>query len=140
MTAGTHPAWTLSIRQPRDLGACRVIAPTGPYSGCGHRVTTHGPITVSRPAAGRIAVSGTPADCVRLALHHLAPDAKWVLSGINTGGNLGIGRASFRHCGGGARGRLARSARDRAVAVHRPRTSGRLGPHGQVGATMSFAA
>ncbi len=76
-------------RAARELGDCRVIAPTGPVSGCGHRVTTHGPITVSRPAADRIAVSGTPADCVRLALHHLAPEARWVLSGINAGGNLG---------------------------------------------------
>jgi 5'-nucleotidase len=73
----------------QGLGECRVIAPVGPYSGCGHRVTTHGPITISRPAAGRIAVAGTPADCVRLALHHLAPQTTWVLAGINMGGNLG---------------------------------------------------
>ncbi|MFI5456749.1 MAG: 5'/3'-nucleotidase SurE [Isosphaerales bacterium] len=72
-----------------DLGQCRVIAPSGPLSGCGHRVTTHGPITVTRPAADRLAVAGTPADCVRLALHHLAPELSWVLAGINSGGNLG---------------------------------------------------
>jgi 5'-nucleotidase len=34
-------------------------------------------------------VAGTPVDCVRLALHHLAPETGWVLSGINPGGNLG---------------------------------------------------
>ena len=72
-----------------DLGQCRVIAPSGPLSGCGHRVTTHGPITVTRPAADILAVAGTPADCVRLALHHLAPELSWVLAGINSGGNLG---------------------------------------------------
>jgi 5'-nucleotidase len=71
------------------LGRCAVIAPIGPLSGCGHRVTTHGPITVTRPAADKLAVAGTPADCVRLALHHLAPELSWVLAGINSGGNLG---------------------------------------------------
>jgi 5'-nucleotidase len=71
------------------LGRCRVIAPSGPLSGCGHRVTTHGPILIERRGEDRLAVEGTPADCVRLALHHLAPDFSWVLSGINAGGNLG---------------------------------------------------
>jgi 5'-nucleotidase len=72
-----------------DLGQCRVIAPSGPLSGCGHRVTTHGPISITRPAPDILAVGGTPADCVRLALHHLAPELSWVLAGINSGGNLG---------------------------------------------------
>ena len=40
-------------------------------------------------AAGRFAVAGTPADCVRVGLHDLAKPADWVLSGINAGGNLG---------------------------------------------------
>ncbi len=34
-------------------------------------------------------MSGTPADCVRLALDHLLPQPQWVISGINAGGNLG---------------------------------------------------
>lgn len=71
------------------LGACRVVAPSGPYSGCGHRVTTHEPIAVRVGPAGEQIVDGTPADCVRLALHHLASDVTWFLSGINSGGNLG---------------------------------------------------
>jgi 5'-nucleotidase len=79
-----------------DLGQCRVIAPIGPQSGCGHRVTTHGPIVVTRPAADVLAVAGTPADCVRLALHHLAPEPSWVIAGINAGGNLG---ADVHHSG-----------------------------------------
>ena len=36
-----------------------------------------------------MSVAGTPADCVRLALHHLVPRPSWVLAGINAGGNLG---------------------------------------------------
>lgn len=71
------------------LGRCVVVAPTGPFSGCGHRVTTHGPIAVTPRGEDRLAVEGTPADCVRLALHHLVPGFTWVLSGINAGGNLG---------------------------------------------------
>jgi 5'-nucleotidase len=74
----------------RSLGDCRVIAPEEAQSGCGHRVTTHGPILLRRPNAHCIAVSGTPADCVRLALYQLAPGVDWVLSGINAGGNLGM--------------------------------------------------
>ena len=71
------------------MGRCFVVAPIGPISGCSHRVTTHGSIEVSRPAEGYLSVAGTPADCVRLALHHLAPRPSWVLAGINAGGNLG---------------------------------------------------
>lgn len=71
------------------LGKQFVVAPMGPYSGCGHRVTTNQPIAIADRGDGRIAIDGTPADCVRLALHHLVPGVSWVLSGINAGGNLG---------------------------------------------------
>jgi 5'-nucleotidase len=49
-------------------------------------------------AAGpnRYRVEGTPADCVRIALAHLVPDAGLVVSGINAGGNLG---ADVHHSG-----------------------------------------
>ena len=71
------------------LGRCRLVAPIGPVSGCGHRVTT-AHRSRSRPLGeDRVAVDGTPADCVRLALDHLTPGVDWVLSGINAGGNLG---------------------------------------------------
>src|SRR5207237_5427409 len=58
-------------------------------AGCSHRVTTDEPLRVEQRAAKQYAVAGTPADCVRLGLLQIAPDAKWVLSGINLGGNLG---------------------------------------------------
>src|SRR5258708_2791315 len=66
-----------------------VVAPLNALSGCSHRVTTEGPIRIERRQLAHYAVDGTPADCVRVALHHLAPDTAWVLSGINAGGNLG---------------------------------------------------
>ena len=71
------------------LGRCRLVAPAGPVSGCGHRVTTGAPIAITPVGEDRFAVDGTPADCVRLALDHLTPGVDWVLSGINAGGNLG---------------------------------------------------
>jgi 5'-nucleotidase len=73
----------------RQLGDVVVVAPADCHSGGGHRVTTHAPIRALETAAARFAVHGTPADCVRVALHGLAPDADWVLAGINAGGNLG---------------------------------------------------
>ncbi|MEO6807919.1 MAG: 5'/3'-nucleotidase SurE [Isosphaeraceae bacterium] len=72
------------------LGEIQVIAPSGPQSGCGHTVTAHRPIQVRHQPDGAIGVEGTPADCVRLAVHHLAPGVDWVISGINAGGNLGV--------------------------------------------------
>jgi 5'-nucleotidase len=72
-----------------QLGTPVVVAPAEALSGCSHRVTTDLPLRVERRGPSRHAVAGTPADCVRVALHRLVPDAAWVLSGINAGGNLG---------------------------------------------------
>lgn len=72
------------------LGTLTWIAPHTHLSGCGHRVTTDGPIRISAKAERRWAVEGTPADCVRVALAKLAPEIDWVLSGMNHGGNLGV--------------------------------------------------
>ncbi|MBW3625608.1 MAG: 5'/3'-nucleotidase SurE [Armatimonadetes bacterium] len=71
------------------LGERIIVAPSLHLSGCSHQVTTHRPLRVVRHGENRYAVDGTPADCVRVALHRLVPDADWVLSGINQGGNLG---------------------------------------------------
>jgi 5'-nucleotidase len=72
-----------------SLGEPIVVAPVETLSGCSHRVTTSEPIRLGQRRPGWFAVEGTPADCVRLGLHDVAPDAAWVLSGINAGGNLG---------------------------------------------------
>lgn len=73
-----------------------VVAPESPWSGCGHTLTTGRSFAVTQRAPGEWAVAGTPADCVRAALTHLAPGAQAVLSGINHGGNLGFDV----HCSG----------------------------------------
>lgn len=77
-------------RAVEGLGTARVVAPLAAESGCGHRVTTHEHLHATYHEGEVVAVSGTPADCVRLAMHHLAPDVSWVLAGINAGGNLGV--------------------------------------------------
>ncbi len=71
------------------LGRVEWIAPLHHHSGCGHTVTTHRVLEVHERSSG-LAVDGTPADCVRLGLHHLLPKVDWVISGINEGGNLGV--------------------------------------------------
>lgn len=71
------------------LGRRSVVAPLHHASGCAHAVTTSGPIAIQRQSEGGVAVKGSPADCVRIALSRLEPDLDWVVSGINEGGNLG---------------------------------------------------
>ncbi|VEP17852.1 putative 5'-nucleotidase [Hyella patelloides LEGE 07179] len=66
-----------------------IVAPKVQHSGCGHQVTTHRGIHVEKRASVAYSVDGTPADCTRVAIHQLASNTKWVLSGINAGGNLG---------------------------------------------------
>jgi 5'-nucleotidase len=78
------------------LGEPTVVAPADHLSGCSHQVTTGQPIRVEARGAGRHAVRGTPADCVRVGLHRLTPEVDWVLSGVNAGGNLG---ADVHHSG-----------------------------------------
>ncbi|MEM9804318.1 MAG: 5'/3'-nucleotidase SurE [Cyanobacteria bacterium P01_D01_bin.56] len=65
-----------------------VVAPDQHLSGCSHQINRGGPIAVVQQTDHRYAISGTPADCTRVA-RHLYPTLDWVLSGINDGGNLG---------------------------------------------------
>ncbi|MBD2663445.1 stationary-phase survival protein SurE [Richelia sinica FACHB-800] len=67
-----------------------IAAPQDHQSGCGHQVTTHRPINLQRRSDFEYAIAGTPADCVRIALSQICKDVKFVLSGINAGGNLGV--------------------------------------------------
>lgn len=71
-------------------GEVWVVAPADQCSNCGHSVTTGKTITFEQKDERGFAVGGTPADCVRLALTHLVPNADLVISGINAGGNLGV--------------------------------------------------
>jgi 5'-nucleotidase len=67
-----------------------IAAPKDHQSGCGHQVTTTRSIPLLKRSEREYAIGGTPADCSRIALTHIYPGAKFVLSGINAGGNLGV--------------------------------------------------
>lgn len=72
-----------------QLGEVLVLAPKDPHSYAGHRVTTDCPLVLAETGSQEFTLTGTPADCVRLAVTTLFPDIDWVLAGINRGGNLG---------------------------------------------------
>ncbi|MEC7946822.1 MAG: 5'/3'-nucleotidase SurE [Myxococcota bacterium] len=72
------------------LGEIIVAAPAAEQSAKSHALTMHTPLRVEGRGSGWFSVSGTPADCVYLGMHHLCdrrPDV--VVSGINRGTNLG---------------------------------------------------
>jgi 5'-nucleotidase len=72
------------------MGDVIVSAPAEAMSGCSHSATTDRPIRVVDRSPSFHVVEGTPADCVRVALHRFAGELDWVLSGVNDGGNLGV--------------------------------------------------
>ena len=71
------------------LGGQTTVAPQDQHSNCGHQVTVTRSLAVERRGDRVFAVDGTPADCTRLAIAHLAPDFDWAIAGVNPGGNLG---------------------------------------------------
>src|SRR6476659_5795798 len=76
------------VAATRTLGEAVIVAPAGAQSGVSHRVTWQEGVRIERRGEKRYAIHGTPADCVRLGLLKVVPDAKWILSGINHGSNL----------------------------------------------------
>ncbi|MDB9527544.1 5'/3'-nucleotidase SurE [Oscillatoria sp. CS-180] len=66
-----------------------MVAPDQPLSGCSHQLNRGGPIAIQQRGEDEYAIAGTPADCTRVAMSYLCPQAQWVLSGINAGGNMG---------------------------------------------------
>ena len=72
------------------LGEVWVVAPATEQSGVSSALSLHDPLRVRRHGERRFAVSGTPADCVYMALHKLLPRRPALcVSGINQGANLG---------------------------------------------------
>jgi 5'-nucleotidase len=67
-----------------------VVAPETEQSGASRALTLTQPIRVREAAPRRFAVTGTPTDCVQLALHELieGPRPDVVLSGVNRGQNI----------------------------------------------------
>lgn len=72
---------------PNEIWVC---APQTEQSGKGRGITLTEPLRVNRLGEKRFAVTGTPTDCVVLAVNDLMPDKPdLVLSGVNRGHNVG---------------------------------------------------
>ncbi|MGB0133530.1 5'/3'-nucleotidase SurE [Dokdonella sp.] len=84
------PGILVLARHLAAVGEVVVVAPDRDRSGASNSLTLDQPIRVKRLDDGRYRVSGTPSDCVYLALTGLldsVPDI--VVSGINSAANLG---------------------------------------------------
>ncbi len=88
---GVHaPGLAAHARMLAELGNVHVVAPDGDRSAFSHALTLEKPLYPRELDNGFIALNGTPADCVHVALNGLlgfTPDL--VVSGINAGANLG---------------------------------------------------
>lgn len=78
-----------------SFGEVAVIAPSREQSGMSHAITVDRPLRMEKIDAipgfenRCFMVDGTPADCVKMAVHGLGLQPDMVLSGINMGENLG---------------------------------------------------
>ncbi len=92
----TAPGLRNLIKVMNELGEVVVVAPDGPQSGMGHAITINGilrcdEIKIEEGPQKEYSCSGTPVDCVKLAVNVVLdrkPDL--VVSGINHGSNSSI--------------------------------------------------
>lgn len=78
-----------------DIGEVVVVAPEAERSGASHSITWAHPLRVRKVYVENeffgYAVSGSPADCVKMAAMEIMPELpELVVSGINLGANVGI--------------------------------------------------
>ena len=81
----------------KSLGEVLVVAPSSPQSGMGHAITVGDTLRLKESrifeGARAFECSGTPADCVKIARHHVLKDQRQpdvVVSGVNHGSNTSI--------------------------------------------------
>ncbi len=94
----TAPGLRTLIQLMKEIGEVVVVAPDSPQSGMGHAITVDNTlysqkvvVDKERGAPLEYSCSGTPADCIKLALQEILdrrPDM--VVSGINHGSNASI--------------------------------------------------
>lgn len=91
----TAPGIEALVEAMKPLGQVVVVAPDSPQSGMGHAITMTSPLRLERvhvfEGLEAYQCSGTPADCVKLAVDkvlHRKPDL--LVSGINHGSNSSI--------------------------------------------------
>ncbi|MBK8957021.1 MAG: 5'/3'-nucleotidase SurE [Proteobacteria bacterium] len=89
------PLFLLAIRTLKQFGDVEIVVPATEQSWKGKSMTRYGALYVDRidlHGTPAWSVSGTPADCVNLAIHNLlAEPPHLVVSGINIGKNVGLG-------------------------------------------------
>lgn len=84
------PGITALVKACEGLGHVDVFAPERNASGTSNALSLHQPLSLHTASNGYRYVSGTPSDCVHLALTSgLIPKPDLVLSGINNGANMG---------------------------------------------------
>src|SRR5690606_22351384 len=80
----------------RSFGEVLLVAPDKPQSAMGHAITIHSFLRLNRvdlmEGVEAWSCSGTPVDCVKLAIHKLLGGRKpeLLVSGINHGANISI--------------------------------------------------
>jgi 5'-nucleotidase len=91
----TAPGIRALIEAVRDLGDLVVIAPDKPQSGMGHAITLNSTLRIHAiqdvEGITEYSCSGTPADCVKIAIGRFLPrKPDLCVSGINHGSNSSI--------------------------------------------------
>ncbi len=87
-----------------NLGQIYIVAPDQEKSASSLALTLHHPLRVKPVKNNRYAVSGTPADCVYLAVQKFLPRLPdLIISGINHGPNLGQQDTSYSGTVAGAK-------------------------------------
>jgi len=90
----TAPGIQSLIEAVRDLGDIMVVAPDKPQSGTGHGITLNATLRMQkiREEEGLkvCSCSGTPVDCIKLAIFKMEMKPAIILSGINHGSNASI--------------------------------------------------
>jgi len=81
---------TALSRALRSIGDVYVVAPEREQSAIGHALTLHRPLRFEKVNNKVYFINGTPTDCVVLGVNKLLPrKPDIIVSGINTGGNMG---------------------------------------------------
>lgn len=84
------PGINALANEMRRFGRVSIVAPEHNHSGSSNALTLNKPLTVTNASEDVFVVSGTPSDCVHLALTGLLDDRPdLVVSGINCGANMG---------------------------------------------------
>ena len=92
----TAPGIKVLLEEMQKIGDVTVVAPESPQSGMGHAITIGKPLRIDEvniyPGVKMYKCSGTPVDCVKLAVNKIFKGKKpdLCVSGINHGLNNSI--------------------------------------------------